>query len=57
MQGWGPLYGCLVCHNFSSDGADEGSLAFLYNEHLSRGMPGPLSQFAITDDGAAWVID
>jgi hypothetical protein len=54
-QGWGPLYG-LVVHNFGSDTSDPNSLAYLYGGDLTRGMPGPLSQFAITDDGTLWVI-
>ena len=55
QQGWGPIYGFVV-HNFGSDVSDPNSLAYLYNGDLARGMPGPLSQFAITDDGQVWVI-
>jgi len=54
-QGWGPIYGFVV-HNFGSDGTDANALAYLYNGDTARGMPGPLSQFAITDDGQVWVI-
>jgi hypothetical protein len=55
VQGWGPIYGFVV-HNFGSDTSDPNSLAYLYNGDLARGMPGPLSQFSITDDGQVWVI-
>jgi len=55
VQGWGPINGFVV-HNFGSDTSDPNSLAYLYNGDDARGMPGPLSQFAITDDGAVWVI-
>ena len=55
VQGFGPLYG-LICHNFGSDVSDDNSLTYLYNGDTSRGMPGPLSQFAITDDGQVWVV-
>jgi hypothetical protein len=55
VQGWGPIYGFVV-HNFGSDTSDPNSLAYLYNGDLARGMPGPLSQFSITDDGTVWVI-
>jgi len=55
VQGWGPINGFIV-HNFGSDTSDPNSLAYLYNGDNARGMPGPLSQFAITDDGTVWVI-
>jgi hypothetical protein len=55
QQGFGPING-FVIHNFGSDTSDPNSLAYLYNGDLARGMPGPLSQFAITDDGTVWVI-
>lgn len=55
VQGWGPLYGFIV-HNFASDISDDSSLAYLYNGDAARNLPGPLSQFAITDDGQVWVI-
>jgi hypothetical protein len=54
-QGWGPLYGFVV-HNFGSDTSDPNSLAYLYNGDNARGMPGPLAQFSITDDGSLWII-
>src|SRR5690349_21295113 len=54
-QGWGPYNGHIV-HNFGSDVSDVNSLAYLYNGDLARGMPGPLSQFSITDDGMLWII-
>lgn len=54
-QGFGPLEGFVV-HNFGSDASDPNSLAYLYRGDTARGMPGPLSQFAITDDGAVWII-
>ena len=53
--GWGPINGFLV-HNFASDISDASSLAYLYNGDNARGMPGPLSQFAIDDAGTVWVI-
>lgn len=55
VQGWGPING-FVLHNFASDISDSSSLAYLYNGDSARQLPGPLSQFAITDDGAVWVI-
>jgi len=55
QQGWGPINGFVV-HNFGSDTSDPNSLAYLYNGDLARRLPGPLSQFAITDDGQVWVI-
>ena len=55
QQGFGPIYGFVV-HNFGSDISDENSLAYLYRGDNARGMPGPLSQFAIDDDGTVWVI-
>lgn len=60
VQGWGPLYGFIV-HNFASDGGDAGQLDYLYRGDplpppRGRNLPGPLSQFAITDDGQLWVI-
>jgi hypothetical protein len=59
-QGWGPLYGFVV-HCFGSDGGDSGSLDYLRTGDplpppQGRGLPGPLSQFAITDDGQVWLI-
>lgn len=59
-QGFGPIYGFVV-HNFGSDGTDAGSLTYLYNGDplpppKGRNLPGPLSQFAITDDGQVWVV-
>jgi hypothetical protein len=59
-QGWGPLYGFVV-HCFGSDGGDSGSLDYLRTGDplpppQGRGLPGPLSQFAITDDGQVWII-
>lgn len=54
-QGFGPING-FVIHNFGSDASDPNSLAYLSRGDLARGMPGPLSQFAITDDGTVWVI-
>jgi hypothetical protein len=54
-DGWGPINGVLV-HNFASDISDAASLRYLYDGDLNRGMPGPLSQFAIDDAGAVWVI-
>lgn len=54
-DGWGPINGFLV-HNFGSDPSDATSLAYLYNGDLARGMPGPLSQFAIDDTGIVWLI-
>lgn len=55
VQGWGELYGFVV-HNFASDISDSSSLAYLYNGDSARSLPGPLSQFAITDDGQVWII-
>ncbi|MER7070981.1 N-acetylmuramoyl-L-alanine amidase [Terrabacter sp. NPDC000476] len=55
QQGFGPINGFVV-HNFGSDTSDPNSLAYLYNGDLARGMPGPLSQFSITDDGTVWII-
>ena len=55
QQGWGPIYG-FIPHNFGSDNTDANALNYLYTGDLDRGMPGPLSQFAITDDGQLWVI-
>lgn len=54
-QGFGPINGFVV-HNFGSDTSDPNSLAYLYRGDNARGMPGPLSQFAITDDGTVWII-
>lgn len=55
VQGWGPYNGHVV-HNFGSDTSDPNSLAYLYKGDLARGMPGPLSEFSITDDGMLWII-
>ena len=54
--GWGPVINGLLVHNFASDISDASSLAYLYNGDNARGMPGPLSQFAIDDAGTVWVI-
>lgn len=54
-QGWGPLRG-FILHNFGSDGSDSGSLSYLDRGDNARGLPGPLCQFAITDDGQVWVM-
>lgn len=54
--GWGPVINGFLVHNFASDISDASSLAYLYNGDDARGMPGPLSQFAIDDAGAVWVI-
>ena len=55
VQTWGRLNGFVV-HNFASDIADSSSLDYLYRGDSARQLPGPLSQFAITDDGQVWVI-
>jgi hypothetical protein len=56
QQGWGPLRG-LVIHNFGSSGADLNQLAYLYRgDGPTSSKPGPLSQFAVTDDGQLWVM-
>lgn len=56
QQGWGPLRG-LVIHNFGSSGADLNQLAYLYRgDGPTSSKPGPLCQFAVTDDGQLWVM-
>lgn len=56
QQGWGPLRG-LVIHNFGSSGGDLNQLAYLYRgDGPTSSKPGPLSQFAVTDDGQLWVM-
>ena len=55
VQGWGPLYGFLV-HNFASDISDASSLDYLDRGDDARNLPGPLSQFAIADDGQVWIM-
>ncbi|WP_343994181.1 N-acetylmuramoyl-L-alanine amidase [Terrabacter terrae] len=54
-QGWGPIYG-FICHNFGSDNRDPDAINYLYTGDNARGMPGPLSQLAIDDDGEVWVV-
>jgi hypothetical protein len=56
QQGWGPLRG-VVIHNYGSSGSDTNQLAYLYRgDGPTSSKPGPLSQFAVTDDGTLWVI-
>lgn len=52
---WGPVNGFMV-HNFASDTPDQGQLAYLNAGDMARGMPGPLSQFALDDAGVWWLI-
>ena len=53
--GFGPLYGFVV-HNFASDISDANSNNYLYIGDKARGMPGPLVQFSLDDEGCVWVI-
>lgn len=55
QQGWGPIYGFLN-HNFASDISDASSARYLYNGDLARGLPGPLVQMMIEDDGTLVLI-
>ena len=52
--GWGPIRGLFV-HNFASDISDASSLDYLYRGDAARELPGPLSQFGLTDEGV-WVV-
>jgi hypothetical protein len=49
--GWGPVNGFMV-HHTGSDGADQRELL----RNGRSGLPGPLSQFGIAQDGTVWLI-
>ena len=52
---WGPVNGFMV-HNFASDISDVTSVNYLINGDAARGMPGPLSQLALDDEGRVHMI-
>lgn len=48
---WGPVHG-LVIHHTGSDSTDQRALLY---DGIS-GLPGPLSQFGLAQDGTVWLI-
>ena len=54
-RAWGPINGFVV-HNFASDIPDVSSNDYLLRGDNARGMPGPLSQLSLDDEGRVHLL-